>query len=258
MSYQNISLSQPKLTLSNGQTPTLLLEYGFDVVDERETLDGGIKIGYIWQPTESLHSLKMDMLTSVSRKIEIDCHETVEISFNSLVSVDQSIIINNGTMGGLTERLLRVLNFPALETVGINFMIGGLYGECPDVDSLLLPNLATVNGDFKILSFAGITDLDLPLLATVNGGFEVKYCYSLVHLDMPSLVYLENYTYDLSWNALDAASVNAILARAVACAGFTNAGTIDLSNGTNAAPTGQGLTDVATLTSRGISVSVNS
>jgi hypothetical protein len=37
----------------------------------------------------------------------------------------------------------------------------------------------------------------------------------------------------------------------------TRSGTIALNEGTNAAPTGQGLTDVTTLRARGVTVTVN-
>jgi hypothetical protein len=47
-----------------------------------------------------------------------------------------------------------------------------------------------------------------------------------------------------------------VLARFVANAEFVS-GTIYLSGGTNAAPTGQGLTDVTTLRARGVAVFVN-
>ena len=57
-------------------------------------------------------------------------------------------------------------------------------------------------------------------------------------------------------NAFSAATVNAILARYIANAGFVS-GSIDISGGTNAAPTGQGITDKATLVTRGVTVTTN-
>jgi len=56
-------------------------------------------------------------------------------------------------------------------------------------------------------------------------------------------------------NALSADTVNVILARAVANTGFV--GTIQLDGGTNAAPTGQGITDKATLLTRGVTLTTN-
>jgi hypothetical protein len=63
-------------------------------------------------------------------------------------------------------------------------------------------------------------------------------------------------TIDLSGNALNEASVNAILARCVASESFT-AGTVNLAGGTIAAPTEQGATDKATLIDRGVDVTTN-
>lgn len=66
--------------------------------------------------------------------------------------------------------------------------------------------------------------------------------------------------YDFSGNHLSALTVNAILhelAETGPTFGGLQASTIDLSGGTNAAPTGQGLTDKATLISNGWTVTTN-
>lgn len=83
----------------------------------------------------------------------------------------------------------------------------------------------------------------------------------ITHLD-PNLLnsYLSAQTHaygaasvDLSGNALDAAEVNTLL---YVCTGFPP-GTLDLSGGTNAAPTGQGLVDLQTLRDAGWTVTTN-
>lgn len=63
----------------------------------------------------------------------------------------------------------------------------------------------------------------------------------------------------LDGNALSAASVNSILAAAALYESdyAPGDGALDLSGGTNAAPTGQGLTDKATLISAGWTVTTN-
>lgn len=58
-------------------------------------------------------------------------------------------------------------------------------------------------------------------------------------------------------NALNVASINALLAAFVAANKTTGTRTLNLSGGTNAAPTGQGITDKATLVSRGWTVTTN-
>ena len=73
---------------------------------------------------------------------------------------------------------------------------------------------------------------------------------------MPALVPINGVSFNVQNCALTAASVNALLARFVANAAYVS-GSIDLSGGTSAAPTGQGITDSATLTGRGVTVSTN-
>lgn len=63
-------------------------------------------------------------------------------------------------------------------------------------------------------------------------------------------------TIDLSGNALDQTSVDQVLARCVANAGYV-AGTVDLSGGTSATPSATGLADKATLIGRGVVVNTN-
>jgi hypothetical protein len=57
-------------------------------------------------------------------------------------------------------------------------------------------------------------------------------------------------------NTLDAASVNNVLASLVVCC-TSNAGSLDLSGGTNAPPSGQGILDAQALTVAGWSVTTN-
>lgn len=72
----------------------------------------------------------------------------------------------------------------------------------------------------------------------------------------PGWVPLDGSNIALTGLALTAASVNYMLALCVASAGFSS-GTVDLSGGTSVAPTGQGLTDKATLIARGVTVTTN-
>lgn len=59
-------------------------------------------------------------------------------------------------------------------------------------------------------------------------------------------------------NALDATGVNNVLASIVVCCSSPSTnGTVDLSGGTNAAPSGQGIVDVATLVTAGWEVTTN-
>lgn len=146
-----------------------------------------------------------------------------------------------------------------------------------DLASLSFPNLVSITkGGFEITGNTSLSSLNLSALETVYGTLSIagnlltsldlgSLATAIVSInDNPNLTDItltnfvptndtENY---FSENALSAATVNAILARFVANAAFVT-GVIDLSGGTNAAPTGQGLTDVTTLRGRGVTVTIN-
>lgn len=143
---------------------------------------------------------------------------------------------------------LTALSFPSLTTLESSFT-----SEAPNLASLVLSSLESVSGLY-ITSYAGTT-LDLGSLVT-SGDITISGGTNLSSIDLSSLVPATGGSFDFSWNALTATSVNAILARFVANAEFVT-GTIALDEGTNAAPTGQGLTDVTTLRARGVTVTVN-
>lgn len=151
------------------------------------------------------------------------------------------------------------------------------------LQTVSIPNLVSVDptnsqgGYVFFATLAALTSFTVPLLETVAGGFTIQNCNALTSLSFPALesaeLTLQNNTsltsitlanweptdgedVTMGGNALSAASVNHILARCVANAGYAN-GIVDLSGGTNAAPTGQGATDVTTLTGRGVTVNTN-
>lgn len=129
---------------------------------------------------------------------------------------------------------LPTLSLPALQTSGT---VGNSNAfntdQCSALVSLLLPSLVTVNAPTMGCG-------SCPLLTTVN---------------LSSFVPFNGQQIDFSGCALSAASVNAILARCVANAGYVS-GSVDLSLGTNSPPTGQGINDKATLNARHAALAV--
>ena len=171
----------------------------------------------------------------------ISCPNVTEIDIEGVH--DESVSISG--LSALTS-----VSFPKLVEVGSPISIE----DCYLLSALDLSSLTTVAQLLNIYSFQG-TSLNLSSLVTAD-NMTIKSGDNLTSIDLSSLVPTSGGEYDFSWNALTAASVNAILARFVANAEFVS-GTIDLSSGTNAAPTGQGLTDVDTLRARGVTVRVN-
>jgi hypothetical protein len=133
-----------------------------------------------------------------------------------------------------------------------------------DLVSLSFPNLVSIDplntagGYFTVNGCPLLTTLSLPLFVQDSGafGFLIHLCPSLSNLSLPSWVPHNGQTVRFNDNGLSASSVNGILSRCVSNAAYVS-GTVYLDGGTNAAPTGQGLLDVITLTGRGVTVNTN-
>lgn len=155
--------------------------------------------------------------------------DLASISFPRLVSVT-----NGSNLGLVANSQLSAISVPLLEEVG-NLVIT----DSPALTSLEFPSLVTA-ATITISGCAALTAISLPSFMPSTGDY----------LGSPRV-------YNFQSNALSADSVNAILARCVANGAFVSA-VVELSGGTNAAPTGQGLLDLATLRNRGVTVNVNS
>lgn len=137
------------------------------------------------------------------------------------------------------------LDFPELVTAGsIDCSNNGL------LSAVSFPNLVTVT-NFHFDS-TPLPHLDLPLLSSQIASFDGPV--NCLTLSAPYVLPTNAASWEWQNSALDAASVNLLLARCVANPTFT--GVLDLS-GANAAPTGQGLIDKATLLGRGCLVTTN-
>lgn len=150
----------------------------------------------------------------------------------NLVSVsapDLTTITGNGYIYINSLPALETIDFPLLTTSGAGAPV---ISQCPLLETINLPELIDPNG-LSFSSNESLTAINLDSWVPRNAG-----------------------TFNFSGNALPAAVVNALLARCVANAAFVS-GILQLHEGTNAAPTGQGLLDVATLRDRGVTVNVN-
>lgn len=135
------------------------------------------------------------------------------------------------------------------------------FGNLGGITSITFNQTSSIPG-FDIESDTELVSLSFPNLVSIdptniqNGYLLIEGCTRLATLSMPVFVPNNGDQYMLDGNAFNAASVNAFLARCVANAGFVS-GQVDLSGGTSAAPTGQGIADKATLTGRGVTMFTN-
>lgn len=156
--------------------------------------------------------------------------------------------LNNNMFNGSTAYTRLSFGNPVTINNGIN-MSGSPW------EFLEYRNLVTLNGGFGGDGMLNLTELRFPNLVSIDSNVSVTGCPNLVTLHFPMLLPTNGVGLFFNDDALDAASVNHILARCVAAAVTTC--TIDLSGGTNAAPTGQGIVDSAALTLAGNTVSTN-
>lgn len=130
--------------------------------------------------------------------------------------------------------------------------------QATSLASISFPLLSSVGADFSIINTA-VTSLSFPSWVTpgnVSSSVTIFGNVGLVNFSFPQFIFRDGKLYEFRNNALSAASVNHILARGVASAAFVS-GQLRLQGGTNAAPTGQGITDKATLIARGVTVTTN-
>jgi hypothetical protein len=139
------------------------------------------------------------------------------------------------------------LSFPALTEIILNSLSDSGYGNCS-----------------AIIACGSLTDVDLSALTTLskvtteNPSFDfiIANNPALTNIDISSLVFPNTGRFAFTSNALSQVCVDAILARAVAAAGYVS-GSLLLSGGTNSTPSAGGLADKATLVGRGVTVTNN-
>jgi len=181
---------------------------------------------------------------------------------------------------------LRVLNVPKLSFIKNAFQVSNNYvmsalalsslitlgddpysdafriESCSDIVTINLSNLTTVIGLININDLQSLTTLNTSSLESVRGSIIITYCPNLNTINLPNLnTFLPPSapTFDVGYNGLTETCINALLAKLVEIATvyITVDWIIKMEGGTNAAPSGQGILDVATLESKGCTVTTN-
>lgn len=111
-------------------------------------------------------------------------------------------------------------------------------------------------GDITFQNNEDVQELHLTGLEVVGAGFNVADNPALSVIELSALTHC-GFVLLFRNNQLSAASVNHILAKLVTANDGQWAGSVQLDGGPNAAPTGQGIIDAATLVSRGANVYTN-
>lgn len=151
--------------------------------------------------------------------------------------------------------LLYFDTIPKLESISAPLLVGNpdIYiNSCQLLTSVDFSALASCK--FLTLNVTGLASASFNLLTT--GEISVTSNPSLVSLSLPVFLPINGTNFNCSNNALNQASVDNVLHRAVANAGYV-IGTVSLDGGTNSAPSAAGLLDKATLVGRGVTVTNN-
>jgi len=198
----------------------------------------------------------------------------------SLVSIIFPDVQFSKNLDFISLASLTSLEFPLLNEIRGHLQVNNLYQvSTPNINMPLLnkvndylyisnstfnlPSLTYVNGNFEIVGCPA-TSMSFPLLTNVENEIRIYNNFSLTSLTIGTIGVLKEIYNDinLQGNSLDEVSVNGVLALLVSLDGtngtqYYSNHAISLSGGANAAPTGQGILDVQTLTDRGCTVTTN-
>ncbi len=192
-------------------------------------------------PNPALTNLSLPVLVSAAG---LTCQATALPLFSCPLLTTMT-----GTMAVSGNNLLTSISLPLLTTAtNLNF------GTNAALSSLNLSSVITMTGTLTLTNCTSLPSLSLPSLTT--GILSCSGCTVLTSLTLPNWQPANGNTVNFSNCALDQASVDLVLARAVSNAAYVS-GTVSLNGGTSATPSAAGLADKATLIGRGCTVNTN-
>jgi len=194
---------------------------------------------------QALMNLDISSLETVLGNVIVDARQVMEVfSAPKLASVGDNLNLSG-------QVAMTTISIPLLQSITND----AHFEACTVLNSLNLASLATVGGGFNANANPLLTSLSFPALVSVTVNISIYDSVALTSFLAPLYLPSGGAGFDASNCALDAASVNHILARHVAAGVTTN--NIFLDGGTNAAPTGQGIADKAALILAGNNVHTN-
>lgn len=195
----------------------------------------------------SLTSISVPLLSFVSGAFRADANPVlITVNVPALVTASSVTIRENVS--------LTSLSLPSLTSCNNGPFIASFNSALTilSVPLLVSASYVALNAD------TSLTSLSMPSFTTASPGlnFISSGCTLLANVSLPVFLPSDGAEIHFENCALNAVSVNHILARCIASGGYVS-GVVDLSGGTNAAPTGQGIADKADLITRGVTVTTN-
>jgi hypothetical protein len=208
-----------------------------------------------WEP----HSSKLATLTAFVAYPNLS--ETECLSGITELSFEQSQLLFITIITAPDVQVIQASNLTDVIDCETDASYGIVIDDCGSLTSISFPLLAVCNGAIGIRFCSNLTSISLPSLVSMPNsegyyGFQFQQNPLLETIDVSSYVPLNGASVNCEGCKLVAASVNQILAVHVANPAYVS-GVINLSGGTTSAPTGQGITDKATLIGRGVQVLTN-
>ncbi len=235
--------------------------------DVTVTFGGSSSAGFDYHLDVNLTTFTANSLATLTGPLNVaGCTALTSVGLSALATVTSLDFSGCTSLVTLTLSAITtasgLLNFSgdtALTTLsldGLTTATGGI--NASGCSALTTPTLVALTSAGGLLNFSnsGLVTLTLTPLVTASAGIDAHGCPAFTTLTMTNYLPTNGTTINFNGGALTAASVNTILARAVANAAYVS-GTINCAGGTNLAPTGQGITDKATLIARGVTVLTN-
>lgn len=203
----------------------------------------------------------LDSLTSISLPVTTQMGYIKLTALPSLTTFNVPSLVNASQITIQYSTSLTSINFSNIITLDYGFEITDL----EEVTSINFDSLQYIAGQYMVIRYCNsLTSFSLPEIIRINVSdeFSIRNNDNLTSLTLGTIGTLESLpVVNAEGNALDAASVNGILALLVSLDGTGNRdlfqANVYLAGGTNAAPTGQGIIDKQTLIDRGCNVETN-
>lgn len=220
------------------------------------------------QSDNSLTTISLPLLTAAPLQVDINTNPV-------LTSVSMPVFATTaGAFNVTSNASITTLSFPSLASVGTNLTFFGNssltsidfpilasvgstmdFNTCVSLTSLSVPSLVSIGLDLAGYSCQSIVTMDFSTVTSLGSGIDVSLSTNLANFDINAPFVDTGIGLLLNDCNLTDVSVNKILAMGVAGATTTN--DYELGGGTNAAPTGQGILDKATLIGAGNTVVTN-
>lgn len=207
--------------------------------------------------TEAIFSLYTNVLLpslSLPAAVTLDSFSVQNNGSITSISLPSLTTIFNGGFAVAANPNMSVCSAPLLASIAAELNMNG----ANSMVSISFPSLTTIGGYFDCANAGSLTNINFTPLILIGSSWASDFCTLLTSVLFPNLIWVNTgQSVTSTACALNLASVDLFLRRAVV-SGFGPSGEfIDLSGGTNAIPDAAGQADKAFLIGQGCIVNTN-